>query len=106
MSRKINILLIGNNTPEFIERFIGLILSKGAHIVNIAQNFEEADIEIDITEFNGTSNLEQEVLRILSSALHFKKGLRRQRKEIKKKNIKISWLKKLIKKLINNGKRN
>ena len=85
---KAKILLVGNNHHCIIKDFIELMMEKGGRLVEIAKNYKGADLEVDISQFNGTSDMNIEVNRILNSAIVSQKINKKRNKAVKKHLLK------------------
>lgn len=103
MSQKVNVILVGRNEPDIISQFMEILAEKGGSLINIVQEYRIADMEVDITNYKGTTNLYEEVNFILNASITRAKMLKKQKKLIKIQNTRINETKKKIKSL-QNGK--
>jgi hypothetical protein len=106
MAQKVNVILVGRNETDIIVQFMNLIAKKGGRIVNIVSEYKDADMEVDITNYKGTTDLDKEINFILNAALLRANMLKKQKKVIKVTKRKINRTDSLIKKLHENSNEN
>ena len=103
MAQKVNVVLVGRNETDIIVQFMNMIAGQGGHIVNIVSDYKDADMEVDITNYKGTTDLSKEINFILNAALLRAKMFKKQKKTIKISKQKINRTATLIKKLHENS---
>lgn len=84
MARKINVIVLGN--PEIVENFKKLSF-KYHGLINYVKTDLEANAIIDISDFDGTTNLEEEVetaMRGIVKIQNVKKSIRKYNNAVKK----------------------
>lgn len=90
MSKKVNVIFEGQYTDiEIIRTFQDLLIKYGSDTLSIVDNIDEADMKVDITALDGTTDLVQQCNYTIAGAKRIRKFMK-QRKRIQRKIVATS----------------